>query len=120
MSKSLSSAERNYFATEREFVAVRYLLEKWQHLLANRKFVIYTDHAALTYLQSSSHVSWRNAHWLEFLSQFRFKMLLVRGDSNVADHLSRIKRVCNAYLVLLGAFISVFDKSALFDAIKRA
>jgi hypothetical protein len=90
MSKSLNSAEKNYSATDREFVAIRYSLEKWQHLLANREFTIYTDHAALTYLQSSSHVSRRNARWLEFLSQFRFTMLHVRGDSNVADHLSRI------------------------------
>ncbi len=50
MSKSLNQAERNYSATDREFVAIRYSLDKWQHLLANRQFVIYTDHAALTYL----------------------------------------------------------------------
>lgn len=50
ISKSLSSAEVNYSATEREFVAIRYSLEKWHHLLINRKFKIYTDHAALTYL----------------------------------------------------------------------
>ena len=29
ISKSLSAAERNYSATDREFVAVRYSLEKW-------------------------------------------------------------------------------------------
>ncbi len=29
LSKSLSSAERNYSATDREFVAIRYSLEKW-------------------------------------------------------------------------------------------
>jgi hypothetical protein len=120
MSKSLNSAERNYSATDREFVAVRYSLEKWQHLLANREFLIYTDHAALTYLQTSSHVSRRNARWLEFLSQFSFQMLHVRGDSNVADHLSRISDVSTADLAHLGAFISVFDRSALFDAIKHA
>ena len=91
MSKSLNSAERNYSATDREFVAIRYSLERWQHLLANRKIVIYTDHAALTYLQSTSHVSRRNARWLEFLSQFTFTMEHVRGDSNIADHLSRIR-----------------------------
>ena len=90
MSKSLNSAERNYSATDREFFAIRYSLEKWQHLLANRQFVIYTDHAALTYLQSSSHVSRRNARWLEFLSQFNFEMRHIAGNKNVADHLSRI------------------------------
>lgn len=47
-------------------------------------------------------------------------MLHVRGDSNVADHLSRISHVSNAELAHLGSFISVFDKPALFDAIKIA
>ncbi len=44
-------------------------------------------------------------------------MLHVRGDSNVADHLSRITPAPAADLA---SFISVFDKSALFEAIKSA
>ena len=79
--------------------------------------MIYTDHAALTYLQSTSHVSRRNARWLEFLSQFRFKMKHIAGSKNVADHLSRIH---HEDVATLAAFISVFDKPALFDAIKKA
>lgn len=75
--------------------------------------MIYTDHAALTYLQSTSHVSRRNARWLEFLSQFNFTMQHVRGDSNVADHLSRINPLSTKTSANLGAFISVFDESAL-------
>ena len=43
----------------------------------------------------------------------------IRGNSNVADHLSRIILVIDHNdIAKLGAFISVFDKSALFDAIK--
>ena len=44
-------------------------------------------------------------------------MLHVRGDSNVADHLSRITPPLAALLV---SYISVFDTSALMDAIKAA
>jgi hypothetical protein len=44
----------------------------------------------------------------------------IRGDSNVADHLSRISPVSSADIAALSAFISVFDESALFDAIKAA
>jgi hypothetical protein len=47
-------------------------------------------------------------------------MLHVRGDSNIADHLSRISHADGADISKLGSFISVFDKSALFDAIKSA
>ncbi len=50
-----------------------------------------TDHAALTYLQSSAGVHRRNVRWLEFLSQFDFEIAHIRGKENVvADSLSRI------------------------------
>ena len=95
LSKRLNQAETNYSATEREFVAIKYSLEKWRHLLSSTTFDIYTDHAALTYLQSQSHVSRRNARWLDFLSQFNFTMHHIAGKSNVADHLSRVHPVDN-------------------------
>ena len=68
MSKRLTQSERNYSATDREFVAIRLALERWRHFLIGIKFKILTDHAALTYLQSSQGVNRRNARWLEFLS----------------------------------------------------
>ncbi len=49
-SKRLSSSERNYSATDREFVAIRLSLERWRHFLIGQHFHILTDHAALTYL----------------------------------------------------------------------
>ncbi len=49
-SKRLNQAERNYSATEREFVAIKLSLERWRHFLIGRHFVVLTDHAALTYL----------------------------------------------------------------------
>ncbi len=39
----------------------------------------------------------------------------MRGDSNVADHLSRIQLEPAIDVASLGSFISVFDKSALRD-----
>jgi len=67
-SKRLSVSERNYSATDREYVAIRQCLERWRHFLVGVKFLILTDHVALTYIQSSATVSRRNARWLEFLS----------------------------------------------------
>ena len=70
MSKRLTQSERNSSPTDREFVAIRLALERWRHFLIGIQFKILTDHAALTYLQSSQGVNRRNARWLEFLSQF--------------------------------------------------
>lgn len=45
----------------------------------------------MTYLQSTATVNRRNARWLEFLSQFKFKIEHIRGKENiVADALSRV------------------------------
>ncbi len=50
-----------------------------------------TDHAALTYLHSSAGVHRRNVRWLDFLSQFDFEILHIKGKENiVADALSRV------------------------------
>ena len=49
-SKRLSSSERNYSATDREYVAIRQCLERWRHFLVGTKFLILTDHVALTYI----------------------------------------------------------------------
>ncbi len=59
--------------------------------MIGQHFEILTDHAALTYLHSSSGVHRRNVRWLDFLSQFDFDISHVKGKDNVvADALSRI------------------------------
>ena len=90
-SKRLSSSERNYSATDREFVAIIQSLTRWRHFLVGVQFTLLTDHAALTYLQSSATVNRRNARWLDFISQFSFDIVHIRGKHNVvADALSRV------------------------------
>ena len=51
LSHKLSAAERNYDATNREFVAIVSGLKRWKHYLLGTHFVVRSDHASLRYLQ---------------------------------------------------------------------
>ena len=55
LSKRLTSDESNYSATERELVAIKLALERWRHFLVGKRFQVYTDHAALTYLTKQTY-----------------------------------------------------------------
>ncbi len=59
--------------------------------MIGKRFLLLTDHAALTYLHTTASVSRRNARWLDFLSQFNFEIQHIKGRDNVvADVLSRV------------------------------
>ena len=52
MSHRLSSAECNYSATEREFVAIISGLRHWRHYLVGKPYLVRTNHASLKWLMS--------------------------------------------------------------------
>ena len=52
MSHRLSSAECNYSATEREFVAIISGLRRWIHYLVGKPCQVHIDHASLKWLMS--------------------------------------------------------------------
>ena len=86
----MSAAERNYDATNREFVAIVSGLRRWRHFLLGTQFVVRSDHASLRYLQTQPNLSRRQARTLDFMSQFDFDVVHVPGKRNiVADALSR-------------------------------
>ena len=49
-SRKLSTAEINYTTTERESLAMVYVLQKFRHYLLGGHFKMFTDHYALNYL----------------------------------------------------------------------
>ena len=54
-------------------------------------FTVFTDHRTLENFCSQKHLSWRQAWWQEFLSQYNFEVIYVHGEENsVADALSRL------------------------------
>lgn len=94
VSRSLSAAERNYSATEREALAVLFAVEKFEPYLGSRQFKVVTDHASLKWFTRLENPSGRLARWSCRLSQFNFTVEHRKGTDNVVpDALSRLLKV---------------------------
>ncbi|KAE8976812.1 hypothetical protein PR001_g25313 [Phytophthora rubi] len=70
---------------------MKYALVKCRvHLLGQKPFVIYTDHASLRTATSSPHLSQRMTRWLSFFAEYNVTVEYKPGKQNVlADALSR-------------------------------
>lgn len=89
-SRSLTSAERNYGATEGECLAVKWAVDKFRYYLHGRRSTLRTDHQALTWLDSSRFSNSKLERWAMALQEFDFSVEYIKGETNVvADHLSR-------------------------------
>ena len=51
-SRTLNDTQQNYTTTEKEFLVVVFVLEKFRSYLLGSKTVIFTDHLALKYLMT--------------------------------------------------------------------
>ena len=49
-SKTLNEAQRNYITTEKELLAVVFVLDKFRAYLVGSFIIVFTDHSALKYL----------------------------------------------------------------------
>jgi hypothetical protein len=94
LSKSLSSAERNYEVYDKELLAIMSCLEEWRLYLLGTKdtFEIWTDHLNLTYFREPQKLNRRQAQWFSELQDYNFKLLHKLGKSmGKADGLTRMK-----------------------------
>lgn len=93
VSRTLSTIERGYSVGEREALACVWATEKFHTYLWGRRFILKTDHLALTTLlkKGVDRQSMRIARWACRLYRYDFKIEYVKGkDNKVADALSRL------------------------------
>jgi hypothetical protein len=90
-SRTLSPAERNYSATEREALAIVWATQHFRPYLEGTKVLIRSDCKALQWLKNAKDISGRLARWAMKLSAFQIESIQYRpGTANAnADSLSR-------------------------------
>ena len=93
-SRTMTSAERNYSACEREALALIFALKKFRvYLLSTQRFTLITDHQALQYAFKKKDIHGRLARWMEFLAEYEFEVKYRPGGKNSAtDFLSLLKK----------------------------
>jgi len=73
-SRILNDAQLNYSITEKEFLVVIFVLEKFRSYQINSQITVYTDHAALKYLLAKNDVKVRLIRWICYSSNLTFKL----------------------------------------------
>lgn len=94
-SRTLNNHERNYSATDKEFLAIIWSVNYFRPYLYGRKFKIQTDHQPIKYLQAKykgKDLSPRHQRWLLKLGEYDCDIEYLKGKENkVADFLSRLE-----------------------------
>jgi len=111
-SRTLSSAERAYYTTRKEQLAVVYGLGQFRpHVLGNGA-VVRSDHAALSYLKKTKEPVGQQARWMDFIEQFDIDVQYRRGSSHGnADSFSR--RPCELNGLVVSAVAEARTKHGL-------
>ena len=91
LGRATSPQETKWSITELEGLAVVYAVKHWDVYLSSRRFLLYTDHAALTsILTGTKQLSPKLARYALFLSNYEFDMEHCKGKLNsAADAMSR-------------------------------
>jgi hypothetical protein len=88
-SRKLSESEKNYNTTEREGLAMVYVLHNFKNYLLGKHFKMFTDHSALKYLVKNPDLEGRICRWLLLFQEFDFEVIVKPSKMNVGlDHLS--------------------------------
>ena len=89
-SMTFTAAQTRYSTIERELCAIRWGIKFFRPFLFGIRFILYTDHKPLLYLQNMSHENSRLMRTIEELAEYDFQIKYKPGQENVlADVMSR-------------------------------
>lgn len=111
-SRTLTTAERKYSATERELLGVIFGIEKYRGYIEGTKFTVITDCSSLTWLHRLREPSGRLSRWCLRLSQFTFDVEHRPGCKNIIpDALSRQITLLDIHSLLPDTwYLNMIDK----------
>ena len=88
--KKLNKSQSNYSSNKGELAALLYFLSLWEYYLQPGKFVVRTDHQALSWLKTMKSPPGMESRWLELLAGYDFEIEHRKGTLHGnADALSR-------------------------------
>ena len=73
-SKQLRPAEKKNSITEREYLAMVFLVKKFRHYLVCNPVVFFVNHMAIKYLVNKAELSGKLARWILLLEEFDYTM----------------------------------------------
>jgi hypothetical protein len=76
VSRKLSTSEINYTTTEREGLAMVYVMQKFRHYLLGGHFKMFTNHFALKYLVNKPVLGGRICRWLLLFQEYDFDIVV--------------------------------------------
>lgn len=89
--RALSKDEKKWSVFDQECLGVIEGIKTFRHYLSHRKFTVFTDHKALSYLYGLKDPKGRLARWCMFLEGYSFDIIHKPGRQNAnADAISRI------------------------------
>ena len=91
ISKAFDQRMQNWDVPQKEGYAIFFALEKWEYLLRDRYFTVYTDHLNLTRLKTDYQKDKKVQRWLRCFQGFDMDIRSIKGSDNViADAFSRL------------------------------
>ena len=72
VSRTYSRAKQNYCTTRKALLVVVYFMNQFPQYLLGNRFLVWTDHAALRWLQRTTDLMGQQGRWQERLQKFDF------------------------------------------------